>query len=100
MARELARPIDISTLSPADLLRVVEEVRTTKEPRVLERDSEPVAMLTPLPTRRRGHRTSSPDAVLAAVRATAGAWKGLVDGEQLKKAIKEARGSDRPDVTL
>ncbi len=100
MTRELARPIDISTLSPADLLRVVEEVRTTKEPRVLQRDSEPVAMLTPLPARKRARRTSSPEAVLAAVHATAGAWKGLVDGEQLKRDIKEARGSDRPDVTL
>jgi len=100
MTRELARPIDIRTLSPTDLLRVVEEVRATKEPRVLQRDSEPVAMLTPLPARSRTRRSNSPEAVLAAVRATAGAWKSLIDGEQLKKDIKEARGSDRPDVTL
>jgi hypothetical protein len=45
-------------------------------------------------------RAHNPEAVLAAVRATAGAWKSLVDGEQLKKDIKEARDSDRPDVTL
>jgi len=100
MTRELARPIDIRTLSPTDLLRVVEEVRATKEPRILQRDSEPVAMLTPLPARSRARRPNSPEAVLAAVRATAGAWKGLIDGEHLKKDIKEARGSDRPDVTL
>jgi hypothetical protein len=100
MTRELARPIDIRTLSPTDLLRLVEEVHATKEPRVLQRDSEPVAMLTPLPTRNHMRRAHNPEAVLAAVRATAGAWKSLVDGEQLKKDIKEARDSDRPDVTL
>jgi antitoxin (DNA-binding transcriptional repressor) of toxin-antitoxin stability system len=100
MPRGLARPLDIRTLSPTDLLRVVEEVRATKEPRILQRDSEPVALLMPLPARRRARRTNDPEAVLAAVRATAGVWKGLIDGEQFKKDIKEARGSDRPDATL
>ena len=100
MTRELARPIDILTLSPTDLLRLVEEVRATKEPRILQRDSEPVAMLTPMPARNHTRRMHNSEAVLAAVRATAGAWKGLVDGEQLKKDINEARGSNRPDVAL
>ena len=93
MTRDLAQPIDILALSPTDLLRLVEEVRSTKESRILQRDSEPIAMLTPLPTRSRARRTHDPEAVLEAVNATAGAWKGLVDGEQLKKNINEARGS-------
>lgn len=94
MTRELAQPIDISTLSLTELIRVVEEVRTTKEPHalVLQRDSEPVAMLTPVPlVKKHPRRTHSPEAVLEAVRATAGVWKDRVDGEQLKKDIKEAR---------
>src|SRR5437762_9259780 len=99
MPRELAQPIDISTLSLTELLRVVEEVHATKEPRilVLQQDSEPVAMLTPMPVvKKHPRRTHSPEAVLEAVRATAGVWKDLVDGEQLKRDIKEARGDSRP----
>ncbi len=92
MTQEAAQPINISTLSLTELLRVVEEVHTTKEPRalVLQQDTEPVAMLTPMPVaKKRSPRTHSPEAVLEAVRATAGVWKDLVDGEQLKKDIKE-----------
>ena len=44
MAREL-RPIDISN-SP-ELLRLVEEVQSSNEPRVLQRESEDVAILLP-----------------------------------------------------
>lgn len=44
MAREL-KAIDISNMP--ELLRIVEEVRATHEPRVLKRDNEEVAILTP-----------------------------------------------------
>ena len=40
--------IDITTLKPSDLFWIVEEVNTTKTPRILKRDSEPVAMLMPV----------------------------------------------------
>jgi hypothetical protein len=93
MTQKLAQPIDISTLSLTDLLGVVREVYATKESRVLQLDSESVAMLTPIPAvKRHTNRTSSPEAVLEAIHATAGVWKGLVDGEQFKGEIKEARG--------
>ena len=39
-------PIDIST-SP-DLVRIVEELKITKQPRILKQDSKPVAMLMPV----------------------------------------------------
>ncbi|MDO8672751.1 MAG: hypothetical protein Q7O66_15170 [Dehalococcoidia bacterium] len=45
------RAIDISD-SP-DLLRVVEEVQATHEPRLLRRKSEDVAIITPLRPRKR-----------------------------------------------
>lgn len=38
--------IDISTMP--DLVRIVEELKTTKQPRILKRDSEPIAMLMPV----------------------------------------------------
>ena len=52
MAREL-KPIDISA-SP-EILRIVEEVRASNEPRVLQREHVDVAILRPLnrPTRHR-----------------------------------------------
>jgi hypothetical protein len=45
MAREL-KPIDISA-SP-EILRIVEEVRASNEPRVLQREHVDVAILRPL----------------------------------------------------
>jgi hypothetical protein len=96
MDKEL-QPIDI-TNKPV-LLRLAEEVRAAGRPRVLQRDHEDVAILMPIPAR---HRRAHQDKTIAldGLRASAGSWKGLVDAEQLKREIKEARGSDRPDVTL
>ena len=50
MARELKR-IDISNVP--ELLRIVEEVRSSEEPRVLRRDSEDLAILSPMKRPRR-----------------------------------------------
>lgn len=50
MAKELKR-IDISNVP--ELLRIVEEVRKTEEPQVLRRDSEDLAILTPMKRPRR-----------------------------------------------
>lgn len=45
MARELA-PIEISGMP--DLVRIVDEVRDTQQPRLLRRDGEDVALVTPV----------------------------------------------------
>lgn len=45
MAREL-RPIDIS--NQPEVLRIAEEVRATQEPRVLRRNREDLAIVTPI----------------------------------------------------
>jgi hypothetical protein len=78
MAKEMDY-IDISSIP--DLLRIAEEVRTTKKPHVLRRDNEDLAVLIPItPARHRAKRTKADyDAFLAA----AGGWKGLVDTDKL-----------------
>jgi hypothetical protein len=53
----------------------------------------------PIPAR---HQRAHQDQIdpLDGLRDSAGSWKGLLDAEQLKREMKKARGSDRPDVTL
>jgi len=89
--------IDISQ-SP-ELLRVAEEVRDTNRPRALTRNHTIVALVVP-PRAQRKSVATSPESDYEAFLASAGGWKDLVDTEQLKKNIKDARGSDRPDVRL
>jgi hypothetical protein len=89
------QPIDISSMP--DLLRLAEEVRATKQARMLQRDHEDLAMLVPvakLPALRLPAR-KNPKTAREAIEASAGGWKGLIDAEQLKKDLQEARSSDR-----
>src|SRR6266436_1738485 len=69
-------PIDISHLP--DLLRLVEEVKTTKQPRILKRDNETVAMLMPVGTgvKSKKHRAKT-KADYTAFRAAFGSWKDV-----------------------
>ena len=48
-------PIDISHIP--DLVRIVEEMKDAKEPRILKRGSDPVAMLMPMATVTEQHKT-------------------------------------------
>src|SRR5947208_3035916 len=57
MSRHLT-PIDISNIP--DLVRIVEEMKHTKEPRILKRGSSPVAMLMPMETATQRHKTIEP----------------------------------------
>ncbi len=94
----MAREIQVDVTGTPDLLRLAEEVSATRTPRILSRDHEPLAVVVPIIKTRRGSTPS--DADLAATLASAGAWKGLVDAEALKREIKEARGSSRPPAEL
>jgi hypothetical protein len=47
-------PLDISNLP--DLVRLVEEMKHTKQPRILKQDSETVAMLMPMETATQRHK--------------------------------------------
>src|SRR6266704_2910127 len=68
--------IDISGVP--DLLRIAEEVRTTRKPHILRRDSEDMAVLIPVtPTRHKAKRTKT-RADYEAFHAAAGGWKGLI----------------------
>ena len=48
-------PIDISNMP--DLVRIVEDMKHTKEPRILKQGSAPVAMLLPMATATERHKT-------------------------------------------
>jgi hypothetical protein len=97
---EHAKEIDISGMP--ELLRLVEEVRASNEPRLLTRDHERLAVVMPVSVRprsavvgrRRPRRTSKP----SVPPPVAG---GVVDVDKLVKDIYESRRiSTRPPVDL
>ena len=82
-------PIDISNFP--DLLRIAEEVKATKTPRILKRESEPVAMLMPVGTAVKPETKPKPtkadyEASLAAI----GSWRDL-DSDALIAHVYRAR---------
>jgi hypothetical protein len=97
MAKELA-PIDISHLP--DLVRLAEEVQTTKLPRVLRRNNENIALMVPLTSRRRAPTRPRTKADVDAFLAAAGSWRDLIDPEEFKAHIASSRGSGRTPVDL
>lgn len=78
---------------------MVEEIRRTKQPRVLRRDTQDVALVIPLPSEMDVPSLTSTTGIEAAL-AASGSWKGLVDGEDLKVQLRAARGSTRSISTL
>ena len=97
MAAE-AIAVDISSMP--ELIRLAEEVRRTKKPRLLRRNNEDVALLVPAspPPRRRSKKTPTEED-MAAFRASAGSWKD-VDTDRLIADIYRSRRSSRPPVDL
>jgi hypothetical protein len=98
MTKELT-PIDVTRVP--DLLRIAEEVRATGEPRVLRRDSEDLAVVSPIvPKAKRRVRRVPTKADWDAFRSSAGGWSDL-DTDQLVEDIYESRRrSIRPPVDL
>lgn len=93
------KPLDISHVP--ELLRIVEEVRATNEPRVLRRDGEDLAVLVPSsPVKGVRSRRVKTTADYEAFRSAAGSWKD-VDTDRLVAEIYESRRrSSRPPVEL
>jgi len=94
--------IDINSMKLPDLYRIVEEVKTTKTPRILKRDNETVAMLMPVGAKgiSKKKQTRSQKNYKRFL-AAAGSLKGLIDAEQLKKDIYESRKIiTRPAISL
>ena len=91
--------IDISDVP--DLLRLVEEVRTTRRPHILRKNSEDLAVLMPVTSARHRNKRARTRADYEAFRTAAGGWKGLVDTDKLIADIYESRRiSTRPPVEL
>lgn len=98
VARAL-RAIDISNMP--ELLRLVEEVRETEEPRVLRRDSEDVAILMPTkPSSKRKSKAAKTKADYEAFRAAAGGWKDVDTEKLIEDIYADRRVSNRPPVDL
>jgi hypothetical protein len=96
MRRGAAR-IDIT--NTPELARLAEEVRSTLQPRYLEKDGEAIAVVMPVATTRRARRSPTP-ADREAFISSFGAWKGLVDGARLKRDLARSRTIRRPAPEL
>jgi hypothetical protein len=96
MAQE-RESIDIS--NNHEMLRLAEEVRRSKTPRVLHADDQDIAIVMPvadLPTRH--SKQAKTDADYQAFLAGAGSWADVVTDE-FKRPIRERRDAgDRPRV--
>lgn len=101
MTRE-TRHINLSDLRGASAWeRLLEEVHTTKTPAILCDGDKEVAELRPLARAACCHpRQPSTKSDDVAFWFAAGSWKDLADGEQLKRDLTAANGSDRPPVAL
>jgi len=93
-------PIDASKLP--DLLKIAEEVNTTKTPRLIKRNGEALAMLMPTggtakrtthPQKRTIWTHYNPTQVKAALKQSAGALQG-VNREELLSDLAEQRGQE------
>jgi hypothetical protein len=85
----MSRDAPVEIASNADLLRVIDEVHRTQRLRPVSRHHEPIAVVSPVRPRRAAKRPSEAD--LAATRASAGAWQGLVDVAQFKRANRRQK---------
>jgi hypothetical protein len=102
MAKEL-RSIDITNIP--DLLRLAEETRASGEARVLRRDNEALAILTPVPasTKRSATRAamrarSKED--FEAFRAAAGSWSDVDTDQFIVGNAESRRRQTRPPIVL
>src|SRR5579864_4700885 len=88
-------PIDISNLP--DLLRLAEEVQTTKTPRILKRDTETVAMLMPVGTAvKPGKKPAPTKADYAASLAAIGTWSDLDPDALIAHVYRAREAGSRP----
>ena len=91
MAKELT-PVDVT--NTPDLLRLAEEVRRSGQPRLLRRDDEDLAVLSPAPTsaKRRAHKAKTyTKADDEAFLSSAGGWNGNVDVDKFLRDNDESR---------
>ena len=98
MERKLKR-IDVSGVP--ELLSIAEEVRNTREPRLLRRDSEDLAIVMPVkPALRPRTRRVKTRADYEAFRSAAGGWKDVDTDKLVADIYADRRISNRPAVEL
>ena len=98
MAKGL-KPIDVSGIP--ELLRIAEEVRATKESRVLRRNGEDLAIVLPLkPPARHAPKRGKGKAAYEAFRAAAGGWRDVDTDQLISDIYRDREASDRPPVDL
>jgi hypothetical protein len=90
MVRDAAY-VDISAMP--EVARLAKEVARDGRPRVLREADTDIAVISPAPTRPRRRTRPVTDAEIEA--ALAASWVGLVEPEELKRELDEARGDDR-----
>ncbi len=93
-------PIEITHLNNLnDLFHLVEEVNSTKQPRILKRDNETVAMLIPVgtpikPEKKRANKKAIEDTL-----ALAGSWSDL-DWDEMIRELDRIRHQSKPTPPL
>jgi hypothetical protein len=99
MATEF-KSIDISHVP--ELLRLAEEVRDSKEARVLRVNGEDIALMVPVRRRskRRAKRRTKTKADYEAFRSAAGGWHDIDTDKLIADIYADRRASFRPPVEL
>ncbi len=98
MKRKLRR-IDVSGVP--ELLSIAEDVHKTKEPRLLRRESEDLAIVMPVkPALRTRARRVKTKADYEAFRSAAGGWKDVDTDKLISDIYADRRISNRPAVEL
>ncbi|MGI8826599.1 MAG: hypothetical protein ACR2JC_13300 [Chloroflexota bacterium] len=95
MSEEL-KPVEM--LGAHDLRDIVEEVRTTGEPRLLREAGEDVAIIMPVSKDHAKARKTEPD--YAAFRSAAGSWSDVDTDGLIADIYADRERSDRPPVDL
>ena len=91
--------IDLNAGDVPDIAEVAEEVHRTKQPRVIRRADEELAVIAPVRKKAKAGRRPTPEDVKA-FESAFGAWTG-VDLEGFLRANEESRRlSTRPPVEL
>jgi hypothetical protein len=95
-----ARVLELDEADGSELAHLAREVHRTRTPITLREGGQDVAVMSPAghaPRRRRQGRTVRQADIDTAL-ATAGACKGLIDLDKLKRDLNEAQSDDRPAI--
>jgi hypothetical protein len=93
--------VDLNNSNVPDLAEVAEEVHRTRQPRVIRRADEDLAVIAPV--KKQGKRpavTQKSAEAIAAAWATFGRWKGVDVDRFLRDNEESRRISTRPPVEL